>query len=415
MIASVLEDFYRALRFIIRCTINSIMLIVFSPLVPLIIYCIFFRRTIKKKNIIFSGLEHIIAKTTLRGQYWIDKGYNVIYYSLESLKCKEKHNFNGLVKASNWWLLDGYRLARIIKKFAPMYVEIYYRGHTDSGFRQWLYVIICRISHTMNAMILRGELYYVDYLRFYQRFFYRRALNATDFVLYRETYMPSALKKLNVRNEKVIFDPNKVNVKPFKSPPKTFEILYLNSFHKYRNVDLLVKAIPIVLLSCQNFSVRIVGAQTVSELDWLRQLSSKLGVDSYVTVEFWTSDPVRYYSNASIFVLPADVVYLNFSLLEAMERGLTPIIADVTDANKIINNGYDGYICDKNEKDIAERIIYLLKNPDVLSSMGRRAHEKVEREFNDYNRMIPIENELQNYYSNSYLLKKNVNIISAFK
>src|SRR5690606_17265198 len=60
------------------------------------------------------------------------------------------------------------------------------------------------------------------------------------------------------------------------------------------------------------------------------------------------SDPSKYFKKSKIFVLPADVIFLNYSLLEAMSYEVLPVIGDGEGAEKIIENGINGFISERN-------------------------------------------------------------------
>ena len=161
---------------------------------------------------------------------------------------------------------------------------------------------------------------------------------------------------------------------------------------------MIIKAVPIIAKSHHNFLITIVGAQNDDEMEFLQNMVSKEHAEQFVQCKKWTDNPTFYYENACMFVLLADLLYLNFSLIEAMERGVPPIIANVEDADKIVTDGYDGLLCSQNEHDLAKKIIYLLDNPSARESMGRNAREKVDKHFNHRDRMLPIVKFLSYYY-----------------
>lgn len=43
-------------------------------------------------------------------------------------------------------------------------------------------------------------------------------------------------------------------------------------------------------------------------------------------------------------MLPADVVFANFALLEAMARGVVPIVTDVPGAHLLVRDGENGFL-----------------------------------------------------------------------
>jgi len=60
---------------------------------------------------------------------------------------------------------------------------------------------------------------------------------------------------------------------------------------------------------------------------------------------------------------------------------------------EFIEDGIDGYICDPREpKEVAERIVRLLRNNELRSQMGAKAREKVARLYNKGRYASLIEN-----------------------
>ncbi|MDB4795765.1 glycosyltransferase, partial [Verrucomicrobia bacterium] len=105
-------------------------------------------------------------------------------------------------------------------------------------------------------------------------------------------------------------------------------------------------------------------------------------VQSTVLVKDFTRETEQYFENSKIFVLPADIVFCNFALLEAMMRGLTPVISNVEGANIIVENNKSGLIRAINAEEFANAIIYLLQNDQLRIEMGIEARKQILLNFN---------------------------------
>lgn len=387
------------LRALARRAAHIAVFLLASPLLLIAAFsAVSLRRRPRSRTVLFAGLEHVIEKTLVRGRYWEGLGYESRYYSFESTRWVGTIDVPRLTQASEWLWPDAYRFARLLSRHLPAVVEIYYRGAFETGLHQLAYVVLCAISRTFSVVVLRGELYDFDTFSPLQRLAYRLTLRWAGLVLYREQYMLELLKKLGVDHDRVMFDPNKVPVRPLPERAPSREVLYLNSFKKWRRVELLVKAVPMVARACPDLVVTIVGAQEDSETAGLKRLIDANLFDKHVRVYRWTDQPQQYYARAGIFVLMADLVYLNFSLLEAMERGLVPIIAQVADAEKIVTDGVDGFIRRQDETELANALIHLLQNPDTLARMSIQTRRKIETCFDDKDRILPIRKALEQYY-----------------
>ncbi len=88
------------------------------------------------------------------------------------------------------------------------------------------------------------------------------------------------------------------------------------------------------------------------------------------------------WSNTTVFAMPSRGEGFGLVYIEAMRHGL-PVVASVHDAAPEINlDGVTGYNVNLDKPDeLADRLIYLLKNPDRATELGRRAHERWRSHF----------------------------------
>lgn len=397
---SIILRLYRLTRNILQFLNVLFGAIIFVLLFPfVIILSILFRK--KNNNVFFVGIEHVITKTKNRGSRFNTYGYNSVYYSFESSSVLRKLKNENTIKAPHIIIFDIVLYLLMVIKYRPKYIEIYCEGMC---FRQLLYCIVARIFNILNIVILRGELYYFNTsMNKIKKTNIKLLLKICNYIFYRETYMEDILKELKVSSNKYKFDPNKVRVTnrpiPFK---KSKGILFLNGFKRWRRIDLFIKSYLYVRIQFPDVEYYCIGARNEREMEYAITEIEKLGLpDSEVKnihIDYWTDNPYRYYDICSIFVLPADLVYLNFSLLESMERGLIPIVANVEDVEKIINNGINGFFCAQDEKEIAKYIKILLSDDEKLSRMSNMARKTVLEKFDDKNRLDVIIDLINNKY-----------------
>ena len=77
-------------------------------------------------------------------------------------------------------------------------------------------------------------------------------------------------------------------------------------------------------------------------------------------------------------MLPADIVYLNFSLLEAMSYGVVPIVSDVDGAREIVDDGVDGFVISHSKGALFNTMVQVLSlSSDKYEEMSRCARQKV--------------------------------------
>jgi len=391
---------YRFMKYVLiifNTIFGNVILIFILPFA--FILSVFIRN--KYNYIFFIGLEHVITKTKNRAFKFGDYGFNSIYYTFESSNVLPKRKDKNAIKVPSIISFDIIKYLYLIIKYKPKYIEIYCEGYC---YRQLYYCLISRLFNILNIVILRGELYYFkNFMNMTKKLNIIILLYLCEYILYRETYMKNILKYLRINSNKYKFDPNKISVLNRPIPIKNDKcVLFLNGFKYWRRVELFIKSYLYVRNEFKDVKYYCVGARNEYEMNYAKNVINKLKLayseTNNIYIDYWTDNPNQYYDICSIFVLPADLVYLNFSLLEAMERGLVPIVADVEDSDKIINHGINGFLCKQDEKEIAKYIKILLTDNIKLREMSNEARKTIINKYNDAKRIDLIIDMINNKY-----------------
>ena len=355
----------------------------------LLLFVLLSQRNPKKRVAFFIGLEHVVKKSYERALAMHRRGFRVYFFSFENTgKRYTMPDFSPkIIKYYRFVCADVIRFACMTLKHNPAYLEIYFEGN---GLRQLFACLFCQLNRTVTVSVERGALTNMlkNTLTLLYRFTLFTTLKMSSRVFYREAYMYDILLRAKLKESKLFFDFNKVEVKSDPDfGPKEPVVLFLNSFLKWRRLDVVVKAAPIIKKAVPACRFLFVGARDERERRDLEQLICLEQAESYTEVHDWTIHTLPFYERASVFVLPADLVFCNFSLLEAMERGIPAIVADVLDADRIVEHGVEGFLCKQEPEDLAKYVIQLLLNEPLRQNMGRAAREKVKNHFNDEGRM----------------------------
>lgn len=87
---------------------------------------------------------------------------------------------------------------------------------------------------------------------------------------------------------------------------------------------------------------------------------------------------LKYYQNATIYVLPSYYEGLPTTLLEAMSCGIPSIATNVKGSNEVIENGENGILIPpRNPKKLAEAIMGLLNDEDSRKRIGENARRHI--------------------------------------
>lgn len=216
------------------------------------------------------------------------------------------------------------------------HVEVY-----PGGRFAWLYVREARRLGIPALTVERGDLVSYESSSRMLRMSMRRCYRDADLVWYREPYQGRVLAQIGAR--RTAFLPNAVPVMPVSQAPRTLDFLWVNRVIPERRADWFRDALASPELGGQTGAV--VGVLDEAGLEpRARQMQAALR-DAPATLQAVPyCDPAPWYDRARFFVLPATIVYANFALLEAMARGLVPIVSDVEGAREIITDGVSGML-----------------------------------------------------------------------
>jgi glycosyltransferase involved in cell wall biosynthesis len=103
---------------------------------------------------------------------------------------------------------------------------------------------------------------------------------------------------------------------------------------------------------------------------------------SNLTVLSFISNPSEFYKKARFFVLPAEVVFANNALLEAMSYGVVPLISRQSGSELIVEDGVSGFLFDHNQESFKEAMLKAFKiSNEAYLKMSFAAIEQIKMRF----------------------------------
>jgi len=158
-----------------------------------------------------------------------------------------------------------------------------------------------------------------------------------------------------------------------------------------RTAQLVVKEIPDVLFKLYGPIVDEKYYHTCN------QLVKKLTLEDNFVVAGPTSAPVNAYNEADVVMLTSISEAFPFVVIEAMSCEKVVISSDVGGTKEVLEN-YGFVIKPKDYKEFADKVIYILNNPEIALDIGRDAREVILNRFT-------IEDMVESYgrvYKNLY-------------
>lgn len=212
---------------------------------------------------------------------------------------------------------------------------------------------------------------------------HRRTLKKAD-LIFATTDEAAAYYRRFVPHDKVQVEPAGIKISTYEVKNKTHNpriILALSYLTPRKGVDVLIKAFPLVLKRHPKARLWIVGdGPSRAEL---AKLADETGLAD--KIRFWgfikNTNVGRYYAEAGIFCSPTRYEPFGQTLLEAMAAGL-PIVASHTGAVPTIISPDVGLTFPVDDVDkLAQRLINLLGNKDMMDRMGRAGVARVKDKY----------------------------------
>jgi glycosyltransferase involved in cell wall biosynthesis len=127
--------------------------------------------------------------------------------------------------------------------------------------------------------------------------------------------------------------------------------------------------------------VQVSRTDTESELADLETLVKRLGIEQKVCFIEWPENIDELISACDLIVAPfLSERFSSVNLLEAMAMGKPVIATDMGEQREIIENGIDGYLVSPGDvKELADKILNVLTQPDELDRLSRQAKLKAKK------------------------------------
>jgi colanic acid/amylovoran biosynthesis glycosyltransferase len=236
-----------------------------------------------------------------------------------------------------------------------------------------------------------------------------------DFFLTNCDYFRQRLLKLGCDENKVVvhrsgLDSGKFVLKPrHPHPDGKIRIAFTGRLVEKKGVEYSIRAIAKLAKDYQNIEYNIIGDGNLKEE--LQQLIQDLNVSHLVKLLGWKTEDeiIQILDNCHIFVAPSVTAKdgnqdapINV-LKEAMAMGLPVVSTFHGGIPELVVDGVSGFLVPERDADaLAEKLAYLIENPQVWSEMGRAGRAYVEQHYN----LHQLNDKLMEIYQN--LLRENV-------
>lgn len=160
-------------------------------------------------------------------------------------------------------------------------------------------------------------------------------------------------------------------------------VLYVGRLDYYKGVDVLLRAVPLVLKEIPEARFVLAGP------DWgyratLEQLAADLKIADKLIFAGALSrqELVSAYTHASVFAFPSRYELFGIVLIEAMAAGLPVVTTDTSAMPFIVEHQKTGLLCRKDDfQDLSRQILRLLKDTQLAKALAESGRQEVGRRY----------------------------------
>lgn len=147
-----------------------------------------------------------------------------------------------------------------------------------------------------------------------------------------------------------------------------------------KGIDVLVKAMPLVLHAFPRARLWIVGDGPEKEA--LAGLVRRLNLMDAVVFKPIANRTMSILPVFDVFVMPSFQEGLGLSVMEAQAAGIPVVASHVGGLPDLIHDGRDGLLVPPGQPQaLADKIIFMLKNPQLAQAMARQARLNISEKF----------------------------------
>ena len=213
-------------------------------------------------------------------------------------------------------------------------------------------------------------------------------------------YHANTILSAGAAQEKVAIVPNGVDTFLFRPDINSVEmrkklglssedtmILVPTRLHREKGVDIIIRAIPLILHRLSNVKVLITGNgsifQNESYYDYLKSLVKKLQIEDRMMFgegRFTYEEMPQIYAASSVVVLPSRRETFGYALIEAMATG-KPIVATRVGGIPDIVSPDVGILVRPNPRELAFATMRLLEDKSLSTVMGETGRKLVSEKY----------------------------------
>jgi len=208
---------------------------------------------------------------------------------------------------------------------------------------------------------------------------YNKNLSNIDLFLANSNFIERDLRAENIFRARTVH--LGINLLNYSTISEGNNLLYVGRLDRQKGIEFLLRAMSLIIKEFPMTRLDIIGDGP--EKKKLKQAIKELEIENNITFVGWVQNnsTEKYYNKSTIVVVPS-VWEEPFGLvgIEAMSVGRPVIASRVGGIPEWLDDGETGFLVDPgNPEQIAEKVIQLLSNRELLKQMGKNARKKAEQ------------------------------------
>lgn len=191
--------------------------------------------------------------------------------------------------------------------------------------------------------------------------------NGTDYVYpdNPEELVASINKEYNLEGQKNVF-------------------LFVGRMAMYKNLKLICDALKIIKDKGVDFKMLFVGGGF--DVEELIEYAKSLGLEENCIFTGNVSDRKKlqaFYLRGDVYLFPSTFDMASVSKVEAAAHKLPSVVVRNSCSAEQVEDGENGFLIEEYAEDFAEKLLYLVENPEVVKRAGEKAYETLYRSWED--------------------------------
>ncbi len=190
------------------------------------------------------------------------------------------------------------------------------------------------------------------------------------------------LIKFGVKKPIYVIFPSIEKIDLKQSKQNSYQFLYVGRLVFYKNLEVLIKAINIVRKTEPKIKLVIVGGGPHEKV--IRNLINKLNLESNIvlTGHVSTKEKLDLISQSNALLLPSVCEGFGLVILEAFSQNKPALVSDIRPMSDIVSHNETGYVINSHDEEKwAQKMLELIRNPEISLKMGNAGRENLEREY----------------------------------